>query len=397
MARLTEDLTKDLLRKHGVRVPRGVVVTSSVGVEDILRTIGPQVVVKALVPAGRRGKAGAVQKAATAPDAQRIIDGMLGTKVHGHVVRQALVEQAIPIAHEFYAAFTFGPDGARVLASSRGGVDIEETHGEDPGAIVGHSVDHGTGLRRYHCVDLWRRAGVRGTPLVGLSDFTLRLWETFRDLDGFMLEVNPLAVDERGDLWAVGAMFDIDDAAMFRHPDLSTVPLDAGPGWREPTIRERAVGEANRASVGGRVRYIELEGEIGLFVAGGGAGLMIHDLLIAFGGRPANHTDITPGRSPDKLSAVFDAIFTQPHVKSLLVCVNYLQMVRADVILEALVHSVASHRIDAERFPIVVRVFGPGEDHARTLASQVPGIRYLPHGTDIEDAIRLIVDLSAHI
>jgi succinyl-CoA synthetase beta subunit len=260
-----------------------------------------------------------------------------------------------------------------------------------------HSVDHVTGFRRHQCVDLWRRTGVRGSQLVDLSYFTLRLWETFREVDGFMLEINPLAVDESGHLWAVGAMLDVDDAAIFRHPDFARVPVDAGPGWREPTIRERAVGEADRALVGGRVRYIELEGEIGLFVAGGGAGLMIHDLLIAFGGRPANHTDITPGRSPDKLSAVFDAIFTQPHVKSLLVCVNYLQMVRADVVVEALVRSIADHHVTTERFPIVVRVFGPGEGNARILASQVPGIRYLPHGTDIEEAVRLIVDLTSRV
>jgi succinyl-CoA synthetase beta subunit/citryl-CoA synthetase large subunit len=365
-------------------------------VADALQALGQSVIVKALVPTGRRGKVGAVQRAVGVLEAKQKADGILGSRVHGYVVEKVLVERAIKIAQELYLAFTFGPAGVRVLACRIGGVDVEETRLRHPEIVIEHAVDHITGLRRYHSIDLWQKAGASSLPLVKLADFTVRLWEAFRSLDALMLEINPLAVDEHGSLWAVGTMLSVDDAAIFRHPELMSVLGGGGPEWREPTIRERAVAIADRNLTGGRVRYIELDGEIGLFVAGGGAGLMIHDLLVTFGGKPANHTDVTPGRTPDKLGVVFDAILTHPRVTSLLVCVNHLQMARADVIVHALVDSLRKHRIDARRFPIVVRVFGPGEDDARALAAEVPGIRYLPRGASIEEAVRLIIDLPAH-
>ncbi len=395
MARLTEDVTKNLLRACGIPVPDGTVVTSPFGADDAARFLDKAVMVKALVPAGRRGKIGGVQRAAGASDVKQKVDKILGSSVHGYVVERVLVEQAITIAQELYLAFTFGPTGARVLACRIGGVDIEDTQRRHGELVVEHAVDHTIGLRRHHGVDLWREAGVRGPLLVSLGDFTARLWAAFKRLDGVLLEINPLAVDEGGKLLAVGAMLSVDDAALFRHPELDGMRTDAGPGWRPPTIRETAVATADRDLSGGRTRYIELDGDIGLFVAGGGAGLMVHDLMLALGGRPANHTDITPGRTPDKLIAVFDAILTHPNVKSLLVCVNHLQMARADVVLEALVHSIGGHHVDPRGFPVVVRVFGPGEDRARALAAKIAGIRYLPHGASIEEAVKLIVELSA--
>ncbi len=397
MARLTEDVAKNLLRACGIPVPESTVVTSPFGADDAARFQDKPVVVKALVPVGRRGKAGAVQKAAGALEVEKKVNELLGSSVQGHIVERVLVEQAINIAQELYLAFTFGPTGARVLACRTGGVDIEEMYRRHGELVVEHTVDHSIGLRRHHCVELWRNTGVRGPLLVGLADFTVRSWEAFRRLDGFLLEINPLAVDDGGKLLAVGAMLAVDDAALFRHPELDGITAEAGPGWRLPSTRETAVAAADRDLSGGRARYIELDGEIGLFVAGGGAGLMIHDLMVALGGRPANHTDITPGRTPDKLIAAFDAILTHPKVKSLLVCVNVLQMARADVVVEALVRSLSTHHVDPRRFPVVVRVFGPGEDRARALASELAGIRYLPPGATIEEAVKLIVELSARI
>lgn len=395
VARLTEDLAKVWLREAGVPVPAGRSATTLEEVAAVARSIGGPVVVKALIPTGRRGKAGAVLKADDPAAAARMGAKLLGSTILGHSVQRIFVEQAVSISRELYLSFTFTADGVRVLACREGGVEIEEIHRNHPELLVYHSVDHGVGLRPYHCVDLWARAGIRGMLLPKLAHLTQQLWNVFRKLDGTMLELNPIVVDEYGDLWVVGAMLSVDDAARFRHPEFAQIPPDVGGGWREPTERELAVAAANLKWPGGAVRYTELDGDIGLFLAGGGAGLLIHDLVLAYGGRPANHTDISPGRFPEKLQVVFDAILTNPRVRSLLVCVNYLQMVRANVVLEALVRSLVANRLDPRYFPVVVRVFGPGEENARAIAARVSGIRYLPRGTSIEEAVRLIVLLTS--
>ena len=147
---------------------------------------------------------------------------------------------------------------------------------------------------------------------------------------------------------------------------------------------------ANRKFPGGAIRYTELDGDIALFVSGGGAGLLQHDLVLAAGGRPANHSDLSPVASTDKPAALFDAMFANPNTKGLLVGFNFLQLAPCDLMIEALLLSIRRSGIDPRRFPIVVRLFGPREDEARRLASSMPGIRYVPHGASLAEAVREI-------
>ena len=133
-----------------------------------------------------------------------------------------------------------------------------------------------------------------------------------------------------------------------------------------------------------------MPGEIALFLAGGGAGLLQHDLVIAAGGRPANHSDLSP-TNVEKPAALFDAIFANPGAKGLLVGMNYLQMLPCTLVAEALVLSLGRNKVDTTRFPIVLRLFGPGEEEARAMVAGIPGIRYLPTGSSLEDGVREIV------
>lgn len=247
-------------------------------------------------------------------------------------------------------------------------------------------IDPLTGLRPWEAIELWSRAGLTGRPLAEVGRLTARLWQVFVALDALALSVDPLALDPDGRPRLQGLGLVIDDDALDRQPALADLPdrLPANP-------RERAVAEANRAHPGGDARYVELDGDIGLLVAGGGAGLVQHDLIADLGGRPANHSDISPAPGTQKMEAVLDAVFANPRVRGLLVGWNHLQMAPCDQVIAALRASVARNGIDTTRFPIVIRLFGPREAQARALAADLPGIDYLPPGASLADGARAVV------
>jgi succinyl-CoA synthetase beta subunit len=266
-------------------------------------------------------------------------------------------------------------------------VDIEAVA---RGEILAADIDPQRGLPPWQAANLWERAGVENRLLPALAALTARLYDAFRAADALMLEINPLAVTRDGSLSLVGAMLEVDESALFRHPEWQALD-DADAGGRALSERERAVIAADRKFPGGSIRYTELDGDIALFVSGGGAGLLQHDLVVAAGGRPANHSDLSPA-SVDKPAALFDAIFANPRVKGVLVGMNYLQLLPCTQVIEALLISLRRSNVDATRLPIVLRVFGPKEDEARAMAATVPGLRYMPHGATLGDAVREIVD-----
>lgn len=387
--KLLEDRAKAWLRGRGLPAPAGRAAHSAAEAAEAARALGGSVAVKALVAAGRRGKAGAVKLAADAQGAAAAAAAILGLEVAGQRVAQVYVEQAVGIASELYLSFGFGRFAPQVVASRRGGVDIEAVASEAPEALVTADVDPILGLRSWEAARLWERAGVEGRLIPALGPLTVRLYEAFRAGDALMLEINPLAVARDGALSLVGAMMEVDDSALFRHPDWQALPPEDGVG-RLLSERERAVIEADRKFAGGAIRYTELDGDIALFVSGGGAGLLQHDLVVAAGGRVANHSDLSPA-SVDKPAALFDAIFSNPKVKGVLVGMNYLQLLPCTVVAEALLMSLKRNNIDATRLPIVLRVFGPKEDEARAMAATVPGLRYMRHGATLGEAVREIV------
>jgi succinyl-CoA synthetase beta subunit len=392
--RLFEDQSKALLRQEGLPVPRGEAARSADEANQHAKMLaGPdgRVAIKALIAAGRRGKAGAVTvctAAQSADSAARILSLTLDQKP----VEQVYVEEAVEIADEYYLAFAFGDLGPRVVASLCGGVDIEAVARDSPQALISIDIDPVEGLRSWHAAALWEQAGAPSGQIPGLGALTVRLYAAFRDHDAQMLEVNPLVKTAHGDWVIVGAMMEIDDNALFRHPAWQSQAEDtAGPGGRPLTPGERRVAEANQRFAGGATRYIELDGEIGLLVSGGGASLYQHDLILHYGGRPANHTDFSPTPTPDKQVATLDAILDRPQVKGLLVGCNFLQLARCDIMMQALEIVLNRRSVDTRTFPIVVRLFGPYEAEARAIAARFPGINYLPPGASLAQACLAIV------
>ena len=389
--KLLEDRAKAWLGLRGLPVPNGRAVATPDEAADAATALGNRVAVKALVAAGRRGKAGGVKLVDGPESARQAAHEILQLEIAGQRCGRVYVEAAADIQDEFYLSFGFGKLVPEIVVSRRGGEDIEDVAADTPGDLVRSEIDPLRGLTSWRAAELWDQTGIESKLIPALASLTANLYAAFCSADALMFEVNPIGVSPDGSLCIVGAMLEIDDNALYRHPDWRDLGLgEAGPGGRALNERELAVIEADRKFPGGAIRYTELPGEIALFLAGGGAGLLQHDLVVAAGGRVANHSDLSP-TNVEKPAALFDAIFANPDAKGLLVGMNYLQMLPCTLVAEALLLSLGRNKVDTTRFPIVMRVFGPGEEEARTLVAGIPGLRYLPAGASLEDGVREIV------
>jgi succinyl-CoA synthetase beta subunit len=392
MLRLTEECAKAWLAGRGLPVPRGIVAEDAEAVAQAVQALGGAGVVKALIPAGRRGLAGAVRVATGPADGRACAQALLGSVVGGHVVRRLYVEERIEIAQELYLAFSLTGARPQCIVSRSGGVDIEDVMRTRPGEIVRVDVDPLTGLRAWQATGIWLDAGLHGPLLPQLANLTAATHDAFRAADAELLELNPIAVDAAGRLVVVGAMLGVDQCALFRHPQWQAAA--AGDALPE-NPRERAVALADIGFPGGECRYVELDGDIGLLVGGGGAGLYQHDLVLELGGRPANH-GVTPPTGADnrKLKAVITAILDHPRLRGLLVGFNFAQMARADIRVRTLVEVLDERGGACRDLPIVIRLFGAGEDEARGMVAGRPNVHYVPRGTTLREAVRLIVALT---
>ena len=394
MFALTEDRTKQWLRDSGLPVPEGAAADSPEDAAALARQFGDGAVVKALIPTGRRGKAGAVRIVDSPDAAHDAAAALIGTEVQGHPVEQVYAEQRVDIAEELYLSFSLDGYPPKMLASRHGGVDIEETHRTDPDAIVETDIDPLDGVDSDIAAAVWQRAGLEPGKAAMLGDLTAQRYDAFVAADAVMMELNPIALDAAGNPSLVGAMMGIDENGLARHEDwaeLADGSLIAA--WRRFNERELRVAEANRRIKGGAIRYTELDGDIALLVGGGGAGLLQHDMMLGLGGRPANHTDTNPGAGiEEKFKTVVHAILDNPDAKCLLVSFNHQQLTRCDRKVIPLLEVLRERAVDAEAFPVIVRLVGPGEEEARALCAEYPGIRYLPTDASLDDAVQTAVE-----
>lgn len=395
MFSLTEDRTKQWLAEAGLAVPEGAAAASPAEAARIADGFRGGAVVKALIPTGRRGKADAVRLVATPEEAGNAAGSLLGTEVNGYPVERVYVEERVDVAAELYLSFSLDLYPPRLLLSRKGGVDIEETHRTDPDAVISADIDPIAGVDAEWAAAQWRRAGADADLLPGLGALTAGLYDAFVKADAVMLELNPIAVTRDGGLSLVGAMMGIDENGLPRHVDWAE-EADGSliAAWRRFNEREMRVAEANRRIKGGAIRYTELDGDIALLVGGGGAGLLQHDMMLAMGGRPANHTDTNPGAGiEEKFRVVVRSILDNPRARCLLVSFNHQQLTRCDRKVIPLLDVLRERKVDAEKFPVIVRLVGPGEEEARALAAGYPGIVYLPTDASLDDAVRKAVEV----
>lgn len=396
MARLLEHDTLELLDRAGVTVPPFRTVASAEAAAEASAALGDSVVLKALIPVGGRGKAGAIQNSGTPDQAAAVARELLGRTVLNFPIERLLISAPVEIAKELFVAITFDSMSRKpiVLFSARGGIDVEAILERDPASLIQRPVAPSQGLQPFAAREIADAAGLQGRTLLAVADVLVRLWRVFCAHEAQTVEVNPLALNAAGEVIAPSGVILLDDQAAFRHPELDSI-TDPGltNGWRPLTPLERRMREIDATDPGSSIRFNEFEdGDIAFMVTGGGAGLLALDAMLRYGGRPATTFDITPGRVEEKMYLATKAILGKPGLKGLLAGGNISNFIPIDVKVRGLVRALQELAVDPAVFPVVFRFDGPANEVARRLAADLPGIEYYDGATSIEDAVRRIVD-----
>ena len=375
--KLFEYEAKEILTRYGVAVPRGAVASSPGEVEEVAREIGGPVVLKAQVLVAGRGKAGGIVFADSAAEVGRTATGLVGSTIKGSLVRQLLVEEKLDIATQFYVSIAVDRQARQyvVLASTEGGVDIEETALNYPDKIARCRVDPVTGFNKSSVEEeLSSQLEIGQEDAIELAHTIGTLYTVALDCDAELVELNPLVRTESGEMVAADARVIIDDNALFRHPEFGD---SAAIGFDDTPLE----AEARKSNLA----YVELDGDIG--IVGNGAGLVMAtlDLVYHFGGRPANFLDIGGGSSLDITRKGVLLVMSRPEVKAVLV--NILGgITRCDIVAQAVIEALNESSV---KKPVVVRMMGTNEVEGNRMLREA-GINSYP---DMEKAIEEIVKL----
>ncbi|MBI4540818.1 MAG: acetate--CoA ligase family protein [Gemmatimonadetes bacterium] len=395
MTRLLEHHSLDLLAVAGVAVAPYRVADSPDAAAGAARALAGPVVVKALVPAGGRGKAGRVVTAETPEAAAAAAAELLGSRLGHFPISEVLVQVRVTIREEYFCAFTFDSMSRTPVAllSASGGVEVEDLLRDSPHALVVRELGPRPELPLYIAREIAESGGLTGQRLVDVAALLTRLYQVFRTNDAFLVEVNPLAVDDTGTVLAPSAVVTVDDQAAFRHPEWQHVMDPArSNGWRPLTPLELRMREIDATDSGSAIRFNEFpEGRIACMMTGGGSGFVTLDHLLRLGETPATTFDITPGRVEEKMYLATKAILSRPDLAGLVAGGNITNFIPIDVKVRGVVRALKELGIDAERFPVVFRYAGPGVETARALAAEVPGIEFYDESITLEDAMERIV------
>ncbi len=352
---------KGLLRAYGVAVPPGDLATTPAEAEEVARRLdGGAFVVKAQVHAGGRGKAGGIKLAKSAAEAKRVASEILGmtlrsqqTGPEGRLVRKVWVEAGCEIARELYLAIVVdrASEKLALIASTEGGVEIEEVAERSPERILTVAVDAGPSVPAYAVRRVGFGLGLDAEQVKLLEPLLGGLFRLFVEKDASLAEINPLVATRSGQLLALDAKLNFDDNALYRHPDVAKL---RDPDEEDP--RERAAREIDLA-------YVGLDGDIGCMVNGAGLAMATLDMIQLCGGRPANFLDAGGGADQEKVKQAFKLILRDPSVRAILVNI-FGGIVRCDLIAEGVV---AAAQELAVKVPLVVRLQGTNAEAGRAI------------------------------
>jgi succinyl-CoA synthetase beta subunit len=354
---------KEVLREFGIAVPDGRVATTAAEAEEAARALASGVVVvKAQVHAGGRGKAGGVKLAKSPAEAKEAASEILGMTLHtpqtppeGKLVRKVYVEAGSEIADELYLAVVVdrADEKFAVIASTEGGMEIEEVAAKTPEKIITVSVDGNVGLQPYQIRKIGFALGFGAEQVKQLDVFLGGLYRLFVEKDASIAEINPLVVTKGGDLIALDAKINFDDNALYRHPEIVKL---RDPDEEDP--RERAAKEIDLA-------YVGLDGNIGCMVNGAGLAMATLDMIQLCGGNPANFLDAGGGADKEKVKEAFMLILRDENVKAILVNI-FGGIVRCDLIAEGVTAAAAELGVEV---PLVVRLQGTKAPEGRKILS----------------------------
>jgi succinyl-CoA synthetase beta subunit len=370
---------KELLRKFEVPVPEGRVATTPEEAYEAATGLGGNVVVKAQVQVGGRGKAGGIKLAESPDEAKARASDILGMDIRGHEVKRVLVERAGEIQSEYYLSFLVDRSERTFLGmmSAKGGIDIEEVAESDPGAIARVHIDPLLGISDFHARTLAFGSGIDADARKEAIEIIPKIYKAFVGLDASLVEVNPLVLMGSGRVVALDAKVSLDDSADYRHPFFAELK-----SAHEVPEQERLAKEKG-------LNFIKLDGDVGII--GNGAGLVMStlDVVKAAGGEPANFLDVGGGAGAELLSNALEVITSDKAVKSVLVNI-FGGITRCDLVAEGIIDALG--RLDV-RVPIVVRLDGTNAEQGRKMLQDAPHPKLVPAETML-GAAEKAVELS---
>jgi succinyl-CoA synthetase beta subunit len=376
---------KALLKKYGVAVPNGREVVSPDDAAAAARELGGSCVVKAQIHAGGRGKAGGVKVCRTPEEAKAFAGSLLGRRLvthqtgpQGREVKRLLAEQVSEIDRELYLGMVIDRAIGRptMMASSEGGVEIEEVAARSPERILKAEIDPAVGLQPFQARNLAFGLGIPKQNINKAVAFMTALYKAFMESDASMAEINPLVLTKQGDLLALDAKMGFDDNALYRHAEIREL--------RDLNEEDEREIEASKYDL----NYIALDGNIGCMVNGAGLAMATMDIIKHFGGEPANFLDVGGGATTDKVREAFKIIMSDPKVKAVLVNI-FGGIMKCDVIANGVVEAARQIQLEA---PLVVRLEGTNVDLGRKILSE-SGLDIIA-ASDMADAAKKVVEAA---
>jgi succinyl-CoA synthetase beta subunit len=353
--KLHEYQSKQIFSRYGIPIPKGMVATTADEARNIAIELGGRVVIKSQVLVGGRGKAGGIRLAKDPHEAEDVAAQILAMEIRGLPVRKVLVDEAANISKEIYLGIT-NDRGARkpvIMASSAGGVEIEEVARTTPEKIIKSHIDPLLGLKDYQARNIAIGIDLPKQHWKVFIQIANGLWRAYQDCDATLAEINPLVITEDNQLIALDGKMLIDDNALFRHTDLAEL--------RDLDVEAPAEVEARKYGL----TYIKLDGNIGCMVNGAGLAMTTMDIIKLFGGEPANFLDIGGGAGSDKVAAAIRIILTDPNVKAVLFNI-FGGITRGDEVARGILTALDEVK---PHIPMVVRLVGTNAEEGRKLLS----------------------------
>ncbi len=377
---------KALLKKRGVPMLDGGVAYTADEAVDVAKKLDSKVyVVKAQIHAGGRGKGGGVKLAKSLDEVKTIADEIIGmqlvtpqTTAEGQEVKRVYVEQGCDIDRELYLGMLVDRATSRVtiMASTEGGMEIEEVAEHSPEKILKVAVDPASGIQPFHARKLAFGLGLTKDQVKNAVKVIMTMYNAFIELDCSIVEINPLVVTKSGDVLPLDAKINFDDNALFRHKDIEELRDE---DEEDPT--ERKANDLDLA-------YVKLDGNIGCMVNGAGLAMATMDIIKLYGGEPANFLDVGGGANKEKVTAAFKLIMTDPNVEGILVNI-FGGIMRCDIIAEGVI---AATREMGLTIPLVVRLAGTNVDKGKELLAK-SGLNIIP-ADNLADAAHKIVNAA---
>ena len=383
--KIHEYQAKEILKGFGVAVPEGETTETSDGAAEIARKMGREVVVKAQIHAGGRGKAGGVKIAKTPEEAAKVASGILGktlvtaqTGPDGRLVRRVLVEETLPIERELYLGIVVDRVSASpvFMASSAGGMEIEKVAEETPELILRETIRPGIGLQPFQARKLAFGLGLPPTAIEKAASFMIALYRAFEATDASLAEINPFVLTKDGRLLALDAKWNFDDNALFRHPEFAKLrDLDE----EEPLEIEAAKYSLN---------YIKLDGTIACMVNGAGLAMGTMDIIKYAGGSPANFLDVGGGASAEQVRHAFEILLSDKNVRAVLINI-FGGIMRCDIVAQGVVEAAKALGV---KVPVVVRLEGTNVEQGQQILKD-SGLNFAV-ANGMKDAAEKVVKLA---